>query len=371
MRFKPSLINLYYKKWQSHSPVVLSQSNPQPLTLEELEDMIGSTENLFDQQEALTYSTVQGDEKLRSKIAELYDHNSLENIATFAGAQEAIFCATHSLVAPGDKVVAIPPIFEPLIKTAQDIGCKIELISLQANDQWQLDLNQLEDAINNGCKLLILNFPHNPTGAMISKEQLLQIIDICEKNYCWILSDEVFRGLEHKPENRLPAVSDLYEKSISISVLSKAFALPALRIGWISCQDKKILDQTLQVKDYLSICNSLLDEKLATKIFPHHDKLLERNRKLIINNLQLLNEIMSIEDNPFEYIQPKAGCVCFPILKNNISSSDYAKQLIEEYNLLVLPGKTFLTSENGFRLGFGYNDNISHFKSGGFDVLFR
>ena len=361
MRFKPSLINLYYKKWESQSPVVLSQSNPQPFTREELENIVGSTENLFEPQEALTYSTVQGDEILRSKIAELYDHNNLENIATFAGAQEAIFCATHSLVEPGDKVVAITPIFEPLIKTAQDIGCEIELISLQANDQWQLDLNQLEDAINDGCKLLIINFPHNPTGAMISKDQLLQIINICERNNCWILSDEVFRGLEHHPEDRLPAVSDLYEKSISISVLSKAFALPSLRIGWISCQNKKILDQTLQVKDYLSICNSLFDEKLATKIIPHYDHIWERNRLLLTRNLERLNQHFEKHQNKFKLSQPMAGCTAFPIVNGGQTAAEFSKELIRSEKLMLLPDELFVTELNGFRLGFGHEHHVDHY----------
>ena len=362
MRFHASLINQYYKKWQSQSPIVLSQSNPQPLTLEELESIIGSTENLFDQKEALDYSTVQGDETLRSVIAELYDQNNAENIATFAGAQEAIFCATHSLVEPGDKVVAITPIFEPLIKTAQDIGCEIELISLQTHDQWELDLNQLEDAINDDCKLLILNFPHNPTGAMISEEQLLQIINICERNNCWILSDEVFRGLEHMPEDRLPAVSDLYEKSISIGVLSKAFALPALRIGWISCQNKKVLDQTLQVKDYLSICNSFLDEKLATRVIPHHDQIWERNRKLITNNLDQLNKHFEHYQNKFKLSQPQAGCTGFPIIKDDQTATEFSEQLIRSKKLMVLPDELFLTELNGFRLGFGHDHHAENYR---------
>ncbi len=362
MRFKPSLINLYYKKWQAHSPVVLSQSNPQPLTLEELEGIVGSTENLFEPQEALTYSSIQGNEILRSKIAELYDHNSLEKIATFAGAQEAIFCATHSLVEAGDKVVAITPIFEPLIKTAQDIGCEIELISLQANNQWQLDLNQLEDAINDGCKLLILNFPHNPTGAMISKEQLLQIINICERNNCWILSDEVFRGLEHKPEDRLPAVSDLYEKSISISVLSKAFALPALRIGWISCQNKKSLDQTLQVKDYLSICNSLYDEVLASRVVPHNEQIWERNQLLLTRNLERLNQHFENHQNKFKLIQPQAGCTTFPIIKNDQTTAEFSEELLRSKNIMLLPNELFLTELNGFRLGFGHVHHVEHYQ---------
>ena len=197
---------------------------------------------------------------------------------------------------------------------------------------------------------------------MISKEQLLQIINICERSNCWILSDEVFRGLEHNPDDRLPAVSDLYEKAISISVLSKAFALPALRVGWISCQNKQILDKTLQVKDYLSICNSLFDEKVATKLIPHHDRIWEKNRLLLIENLEQLNRHFEKYQNKFKLIQPQAGCTIFPIINAIQTAAEFSEQLIQSKNLMLLPNKLFLSKLNGFRLGFGYDHHIDHYQ---------
>ena len=363
MRFKPSSIIQYCEQWKSLSPVPIHQSNPQPFTLGELETIIGSTDSVFDQQQSLSYATVQGDKQLREAITSIYDHNNSDQIATFAGAQEAIFCCLNALLKPGDKVAAISPVFEPLINPARDLDCDIQLVSLIAEDRWKVDFNKLEDVVRSGCKLLIINFPHNPTGAMISKEELLQIIKICDENNCWILSDEVFRGLEHNPEQRLPPVADLYSKAISISVLSKAFALPALRIGWISCQDKSVLDRTLEIKSSLSICNSLLDEKMATKIILQHEEIWSRNRNLITRNLGQLNKFMSCHQEQFEFIKPEAACICFPLLRNKLPASDYAQQLIEKHNVLVLPGKLFSTSLNGFRLGFGSEANLAHLNS--------
>ena len=363
MQFKPSSIIEYCEQWKALSPIPIHQSNPQPFTLSELETIIGSTDSLFDELDSLSYATVQGDVELRKAIASIYSHNDTNQIATFAGAQEAIFCCLNTLLKPGDKVAAISPIFEPLINPARELGCDIQLVSLVAEDRWKLDLNQLEDVVRSGCKLLIINFPHNPTGAMISKEELLQIIKICDDSNCWILSDEVFRGLEHNPENQLPAVADLYSKAISISVLSKAFALPALRIGWISCQDKSVIDRTLEIKSSLSICNSLLDEKITTKVVLHHNEIWNQNRYLITRNLEQLNKFMSCHQEQFEFIQPEAACVCFPLLRNKYSASEYAQQLIEKQNILVLPGKLFSTSLNGFRLGFGSEANLDHLKS--------
>ncbi|MEN8219227.1 MAG: pyridoxal phosphate-dependent aminotransferase [Pseudomonadota bacterium] len=150
---------------------------------------------------------------------------------TTSGAQEGIYCCIHALLEKNDKVLAITPVFEPLISTAKEIGCHIIIQSLEPKKVWELDLSQLETNLKQGIKLLIINFPHNPTGAMLTFQQLKQIISLCDKYDCWLLSDEVFRGLEHDESKRLPHVADIYPKGISIGVLSKSFALPGIRVN--------------------------------------------------------------------------------------------------------------------------------------------
>lgn len=309
---------------------------------------------------ALTYTRNSGGHKLRSSIAKLYEHNEADYIATFAGAQEAIFCISHALLQPGDTVVAITPIFEPLIKTAAEIGCTIELVPLLAKNRWLLDLRTIEQKIRSGCRLLILNFPHNPTGAMITQDELDSLITLCRENNCWLLSDEVFRGLEYDPENRLPAATDRYPRAISVSVFSKAFALPGLRIGWISCQNKALINRVMEIKSCLSICNSFLDESLAIRILPHYELIWERNRELLHHNLQKINAFMAQNSADFRFIPPDAGCTVFPLLRNQTSVESYAQKLVEEHNLLVLPARLFLSDLNAFRLGFGYRENPDH-----------
>ncbi len=361
MRFRPSLIDQYYKKWESASPTPLSQSNPQPFTVAELEGIIGKSEELFDPQLELGFATTEGSETLRTSIADLYDQARPANIVTFAGAQEAIYCSIQALLAPGDKVAAITPIFEPLIASARDLKCEIQLIPLQAGEHWKLDLNKLEDVVKSGCRLLILNFPHNPTGAMISKAELFQIIKICDRYNCWILSDEVFRGLEYQPESRLPSVAEIYPKAISIGVLSKAFALPALRIGWVSCQNSAILERLVEIKNYLSICNSLLDEVLAIRVLQNYEVFWDRNRKIIVRHFHFLNDFMARYSSQFQFIKPQAGCTAFPILRGDQPAIDYSEQLIRSKNIMVLPNELFFTPINGFRLGFGYANQLDKY----------
>ena len=361
MRFETLDIVKYSSKWQSYSPIALHQSNPQPFTVEELEQIIGPIGELLDPQLPLGFTDNQGGAYLRTAIAGLYPQLPAHHVATFAGAQEAIFCVSHSLLEAGDKVVAITPVFEPILHTALEIGCQIEQVSLLPENGWQLDMNALESAIQAGCKCLLLNFPHNPTGAMISKGTLLKIIDLCDTHGVWILSDEVFRGLEHDPGDRLPPVAEIYPRAISIGVLSKAFALPALRVGWVVCQQASLVERATDIKTHLSICNSLMDEKIATRVLPHHEEIWDRNRALIAENLESLEQLALHIQDQFQYIKPQAGCCCFMLLNSAVPAKVYASELVENKNLLVMPGDLFLTAMNGFRLGFGYRGHAQYF----------
>lgn len=265
MRFTPLAIDHYRAEHFNPALRSICQSNPEPLTLGELEGLIGPLADLFSQIDRPGYSPSRGSEALRQAITHLYTDITPEQVVTFAGAQEAIFCIMHSLLEPGDRVVAITPVFEPLIKNAQDAGCEVITVPLQHGDKWSLDLDHLQRLIKDHCRMLVLNFPHNPTGAMLPDTDLRQLIDWCRQNEVWLVSDEVFRGLEYDPSQRLTAAADQYTRAISIGVMSKAFALPAIRIGWIACQDRTVLQRVCEIKAYLSICNGYFDEILATE----------------------------------------------------------------------------------------------------------
>ena len=347
-------------KWRKLNPVNFHSSNPQAFSIQELNQLLD--ENLFamDSLQQLNYVPDEGTESLRSAISLLFTNISVPEIVITSGAQEAIFCCIHALLETNDKVLAITPIFEPLLSTAQEIGCQIITQSLQPKTVWELDLNQLEQNLKQGIKLLILNFPHNPTGAMLTFQQLNQIISLCDKYDCWLLSDEVFRGLEHEESNRLPCVADIYPKGISIGVLSKSFALPAIRVAWVASQNKWLMQRLIEIKAYLSICNSFIDSIISEKVIKQHQKIWQRNRKIILANKFILNEYMNNHSEYFSYSVPEAGCLAFPIFKP-FSVERFAENLVYTNKLLVLPSSVFYTSINGFRLSLGskdFNDKI-------------
>lgn len=354
-RFKPLKMAEFSAKWRKLNPVNFHSSNPQAFSINELNKLLEEDVLAIDSRQQLNYVPDEGSESLRSAISLLFEQISSQDIVTTSGAQEAIYCCIHALLKQNDTVLAITPVFEPLIATAEEIGCRIITQSLEPKKVWELDLNQLETNLKQGIKLLIINFPHNPTGAMLSFQQLKQIISLCDKYDCWLLSDEVFRGLEHDETKRLPHVADIYSKGISIGVLSKSFALPGIRVAWIASQNNWLRQRLIEIKGYLSICNSLIDSIISEKVIKQHQKIWQRNRKIILANKLILKEYMNNNSEYFSYSEPQAGCLAFPILKA-FDVKHFAEQLVYSNKLLVLPGYVFNTSINGFRLSLGSKD---------------
>jgi len=291
---------------------------------------------------------------LRMTLAEnLYSSISSEQVITHAGAQEALFCAFYALLEKGDKVLAVTPIFEPLVKIPMNMGCELAYVNLDEKNNWTLNLADIEKHFKTGCRLFIINFPHNPTGAMITHDELTKIVQLCEKYNVWLLSDEVFRGLEHQSDCQLPAVADIYDQGISIGVISKAFALPGIRVGWLVSKNQQLRKKVLDVKGYLSICNSQVDELLAAAILQKYQLLLKRNLGIILENKSLLEPLKSIVGENISINIPNAGCSAFALVKD---SEDLVNKIAQETQLLLYPASLFKTEVSGVRIGFGNQD---------------
>ncbi|MFK8012280.1 MAG: aminotransferase class I/II-fold pyridoxal phosphate-dependent enzyme [Marinicellaceae bacterium] len=346
----------FSEQYKHLSLVPMHATNPQPFTQNELEKIIAQDFNEIIKNVNLGFSADEGTEVLRLSIAKnLYANIKAEDIITHAGAQEALYCAFNALLKPLDKVLVISPVYEPLYQVPINIGCEVNTIHLDHSTNWSLDLNQVEKQFKLGCRLFIINFPHNPSGATITENQLFNIIQLCDKYGVWLLSDEVFRGLEHKPSFKLPAVADLYDKGISIGVISKAFAVPGLRIGWLVSQHKKLRDKVIDIKGYLSICNSQIDELLTSVILEKADALLDRNLGIIRTNKIQMAKIEQIFNQDVDIRIPNVGCCVFVQLLSSLSADEFVKNIAEQYGYLLYPQSLFNTQVNGFRMGFGNN----------------
>lgn len=352
MPFEDLYMSRFCKKWASYNPVSLHSSNPQPLTVGELQALIQENILEFPLQTSLGYGEDQGRLVLREALSQqLYSSLDADNIMTCAGAQEGIFVAMQALLKAGDNVIAFTPVFEPLIATARELGCHLELLELDSENQWKLDLSKLAEVIDDDTQMVIINYPHNPTGALLSKEELQTIIDLCRQHNVWLFSDEVFRGLEYNTNHRLPTVAESYEKGISLGVLSKAYGLPAIRVGWLVSMNKAFIQRCIEIKGYLSICNDQLGEMAAIPVIKHSEVIFENHRQRLTDNVKRLEKLKISHQNKLNFSPPKAGCTVFVSI--NKDSEALAELLVKQAGLLVIPHKAFCMNHNGFRLGFG------------------
>ena len=307
----------------------------------------------------LGYTQTYGLPALRTTIAETYDHISAAQILCLAGAGEGLYIVARVLLSADDHVIVPTPNYQSA-ETVPLSVCSVTGVPLvnEQGGQWTLDLEALRDAIQPNTKLLSLNFPHNPTGMLIDRPSLSALIDLCRERGIWILSDEVYRGVELNPADRMPQIADVYERGISLNVMSKAYGLPGLRIGWLAMQDKEMLERFERYKHYLSICNSGPSEILAMIALKARDQILAQNHALLQRNVVALEAVLAEYPSLFDWSRPMGGCVAFPHYRGPDGVEAFCQKLLKESGVLLLPGSIYAseltaTPANCFRIGFG------------------
>jgi aspartate/methionine/tyrosine aminotransferase len=218
---------------------------------------------------------------------------------------------------------------------------------------WRLDLGALERSITPRTRLLVINFPHNPTGFLPARGELDAIIALARQHGLHVFSDEMYRLLEYDAGRRLSSVADLYERGIALSGLSKSFALPGLRIGWLATHDPAFLARAAAFKDYTTICNSAPGEILGVMALRARDCILARNLAIIRANLALAASFFAAHGGLFRWLPPQAGSVAFPQLTAGRPVADFCQDVLAQRSLMILPGDVFDCGGNHFRIGLG------------------
>jgi len=352
MKLNDFKLERFFAKYEFTTPYLLCSSDCESFKVEELFDLDKNAEKDF-KKLWLGYTEYPGSSALRVEISKLYTDSIPENIIVFAGAEEGIFVFMNALLDPGDNIIVQAPCYQSLYEVANAIGCNVYEWVMDAENNWELDIDFLWENITEHTKAIIINFPNNPTGYTISKEKLNTIIDIAKQHDIFILSDEVYRFLEYREEDRLPAVCDIYDKGVSLGVMSKSFGLPGLRIGWIVTKDNALLRKIASFKDFTTICNSAPGEFLAALALRHRKFILNRNLEIVKTNLRHLEVFFEKYSNRFEWIKPKAGPLIFPKLKFTQNAEIFCLDLIKKKGVLVMPGNQFNYSNKHVRIGFG------------------
>jgi aspartate/methionine/tyrosine aminotransferase len=263
----------------------------------------------------------------------------------------------QSLLSKDAHVIVTTPAYQSLHEIATSIGCFVDRWELHPTDNgWTLDLQYLADHVTDMTKLILINFPHNPTGHHISREEQRDIIQIARKHSVPIFSDEMYRGAEYRTADRLPPIVDEYELGVSLWGLSKSFGLPGLRIGWLVSKNAEFLAECSRLRDYLTICNSAPGEILGLVALRQRDQILQRTRTIIAKNLDVASKFFARHVESVSWLKPKAGSVAFPILRKNIPIEEFCKNLAESKGVLITPGSLFQYLGNHFRIGIGRID---------------
>jgi len=299
----------------------------------------------------LGYTESQGHPLLREEISKLYQTISPEDVMVLAP-EEGIFIAMNTILEEGDHVISTFPGYQSLYEVANAIGCTISKWTPRKKDEWKFEPEDLENLINNNTKLIVINFPHNPTGATISENSLQKIIEIARQHNSVVFSDEMYRLLEYEAASRIPSACDLYENAVSLFGMSKSFGLAGLRMGWLVTKNSDLFQKFSTYKDYTTICNSAPAEILAIIALRMKNQILERNINIIHNNLKLLDEFFREYKELFAWARPKAGPIGFPELKADKPVSDFCTELVEKQGVMLLPASQYDYEGNNFRIGF-------------------
>jgi aspartate/methionine/tyrosine aminotransferase len=304
----------------------------------------------------LGYTEAPGLPRLREAVAGLYDGLEADDVLVFAGAEEAIFAFANTELGEGDHAVVIWPAYQSLHETARAAGAEVTLLELRHEDDWALDVEELRAALRDDTRVVVINTPHNPTGAQLGRATFDAVVLLCEEAGVRLFCDEVYRWGEHDPAERLPAAAEASPTAVSLGVMSKTFAMPGLRIGWAACRDRELLERLAAFKDYTTICASAPSEILAVAALESLDAVLERTRSIVDPNLALLDDFFARHAGVLEWVRPGGAPIAFPRLTDGRRVDEFAERLLAEQNTLVLSGRLYGHPGEHFRLGFGRRD---------------
>lgn len=321
----------------------LADASAEPL----LKDLVSSR---------LTYGHIQGSPQLKSAIAGLYDVGAA-NIVVTNGAIGANFLVFYALVDRGDHVVVVEPSYQQLSSVPRVFGAEVSPLRLRFEDGFLPDLDKLRQLVSlRATKLVVINNPHNPSGVVWSNAVLRQVVDLCRQYGCYVLCDEVYRPLYHTAVQPSSILSFGYERAISTSSMSKAFAMAGIRVGWVATNDAALTRSLLSKRDYNAISVSMVDDKIATFALQHQHQILLRNLELCAKNLAHIQQCIDASGGRLAWVPPQGGSTCFIRVNADVSTMEMCRVLAETHKVLVVPGEVFGCP--GFiRIGFGNGED--------------
>jgi aspartate/methionine/tyrosine aminotransferase len=348
MPFEAFALERWQAEWEHVVRYNLSESGVRPMRLADLLALAGEVDL---EGETLGYAPTQGTPALRRRVADLHPGATDANVLVTSGSAEANFLATWEIVRPGDEVVSMTPNYLQIAGLARSLGATVRPWPLvDEGDRWEVDGERLKELVTSKTTLLALCHPNNPTGRVLSEDVLQAAADVAEDAGAWLLSDEVYRGAELEGPDG-PTLWGRLERAVVVGGLSKAYGLPGLRVGWaVAPQD--LIERLWARHDYTTIAAATLSQRLAALALDHRSDILGRTRRILRENLPVLQSWLDDHRDVFRYAPPEAGAICFARCLAHPDTRTFAERLRQTEDVLLVPGDHFGTP--GYvRFGYG------------------
>jgi len=353
MKITPFALERYFARYEFTARYLLSSSDCEALSMKELVGMASPDTRKIWEGLSLGYTESSGHLLLREKICTLYDDLDAEDVLVTVP-EEGIFLAMNSLLKKGDHVICISPAYQSLYEIARSAGCEVTPWQARTQEEkWFFDIDDLREAIRSNTKMIIVNFPHNPTGYLPTAEVLKEIVSLATEKGIYLFSDEMYRGLELSGRTTLPGACDIYRNAISLSGLSKTYGLPGLRIGWLASKNRDVIKRVSSLKDYTTICHSAPSEVLGIIALENASLISRRNLAIVEKNLKMAREFFSGYKDKFTWFEPLAGSIAYPRLEMDMDVFDFCEGSVRDKNVMVVPSRSLLDESQHFRIGLG------------------
>lgn len=352
MQMRPFQIERYFAQYEFSTKYIMGASDCDGYSLEYILNNADEIEIDAWKKMHLGYTDSQGSLFLRNAIAQQYKSVEAKNVVVMSPG-EANFIFSNIFLKQGDQVICIHPSYQSLYEIPISLGCEVIFWKPSSTFPWTYSVEDLQALLTPKTKLLIINFPHNPTGFIPTKSEILKIKELAAENNIVIYSDEMYFDIIYEKDDILPSIADIYPKGIVVSGMSKSFGLAGLRIGWIITKDEQLLQKILSFKDFLSICNNTPSEILSFIALNHKEKFINPNIKKIVSNIFVFEKFLQKYANIFSFSKMKAGSTAFVELKIDKTSLEFCEKLVKETSIMLLPSEVFDYGSKHIRVGFG------------------
>jgi aspartate/methionine/tyrosine aminotransferase len=350
MQLAPFKLERYFARYEFNAKYLLCSSDCESISVGDLLAFEPDAEEGL-KRHWLGYTESSGALSLRQEISRIYASIQPEHVLVHSGAEEAIFLFMHAVLQPGDHIIVHWPCYQSLFEIAKSIGCEVTFWEARLQNKWAPDMDELKRGLRPNTRAIIVNTPHNPTGYLMPQADYRAVNQLAHEHGIILFSDEVYRELEYSPADRLASACDINPSAVSLGVMSKAYGLAGLRIGWIATHNAPVQARMAALKDYTTICNSAPSEYLAELALRQRVQIAGRNLEIIHDNLFILDNFFAAHAKIFEWVRPKAGPIAFPRLSGE-DVDQFCQRLVTSVGVLLLPGTMYDHPGNHFRLGF-------------------